>query len=499
MNVEIKPIPFSTEGPQPLLRPIAKGEDYPVAALGPLEAAVRAVQDKTQAPVAIAAQSALSVASLAVQGFADVETLGGNAPTSLFCLTVAASGERKSGCDKLLLAGLREFEQDAHKAYSEALSQYLADKRLWDAKEKRLLTKAAAGGAAGDKAAAELANLPTPPIHPLNPVRTATEPTFEGLVKLFEVASPALGLFTDEGGSFFGGHAMNTDNKLKTMAGLSSLWDGTAINRTRAGDGASTLYGRRLAAHMMVQPVAIRPLLADPVANGQGFLARFLITEPESRIGFREYATATPKSDSDLLAFRAKLISVLSANLPLQDGTRNQLAPARLTLSSEAKRLLQGYYNATERAQRPEGDLAMVQSYASKSAEQAARIAGVLALWADLATTEISASCMANGIELAQYYLGEARRLAGQAVISADIEQAERLRVWLIEKWGKPEVTPADVVQFGPYALRESPKAKASLEILAKHGWLNKLPANHVVEGKARKLAYRVEGGQNVV
>ena len=61
MTVIIKPIPFSTEGPQPLLRPIAKGEAYPVAALGPLEAAVRAVHDKTQAPVAIAAQSALPI------------------------------------------------------------------------------------------------------------------------------------------------------------------------------------------------------------------------------------------------------------------------------------------------------------------------------------------------------------------------------------------------------------------------------------------------------
>jgi len=499
MNVELKPIPFSTEGPQPLLRPIAKGDDYPVAALGPLEAAVRAVQDKTKAPVAIAAQSALSVASLAVQGFADVETLGGTAPTSIFCLTVAASGERKSGCDKLLLAGLREFEQDAHKAFGEAVSEYQAEKQIRDAKEKRLLSKAASGGPAGDKAAAELRSLSRAPLPPLNPIRTATEPTFEGLVKLFEVASPALGLFTDEGGSFFGGHAMNTDNKLKTMAGLSSLWDGTAINRTRAGDGASTLYGRRLAAHMMVQPVAIRPLLADPVANGQGFLARFLITEPESRIGFREYAEAKPQSDFDLLAFKAKLISVLAADLPLQDGTRNQLAPARLCLTKEAKALLQGYYNATEQAQRPEGDLAMVQSYASKSAEQAARLAGVLALWADLNATEISANCMANGIELAQYYLGEARRLAGMAVISADIDQAEKLRLWLIEKWGKPEVTPSDVVQYGPYALREAPKAKASLEILAKHGWLNKLPPNHVVEGKARKLAYRVESGQNVV
>ena len=85
------------EGPQPLVRHIARGADYPVEALGDLRRAVEAVRAKTQAPVAIAAQSALSVASLAVQGFADVETLGGYAPLSLFCLTVAESGERKSG------------------------------------------------------------------------------------------------------------------------------------------------------------------------------------------------------------------------------------------------------------------------------------------------------------------------------------------------------------------------------------------------------------------
>ena len=71
-----EPIPFKTEGPQPLLREIPQGEPYPVEALGPLRAVVEAVQDITQAPVGIAAQSALSVASLAVQGFADVEASG---------------------------------------------------------------------------------------------------------------------------------------------------------------------------------------------------------------------------------------------------------------------------------------------------------------------------------------------------------------------------------------------------------------------------------------
>ena len=74
------PIPFTPEGPQPLVREIAPGAAYPVDAPGPLRTAVEAVQGMTQAPVAIPAQSALAVAALAVQGFADVATPGGAAP-----------------------------------------------------------------------------------------------------------------------------------------------------------------------------------------------------------------------------------------------------------------------------------------------------------------------------------------------------------------------------------------------------------------------------------
>ena len=69
-----QPILYSPEGPQPLVREIAPGAAYPVAALGPLRDAVQAVQGMTQAPVAIPAASALAVASLAVQSFADVQT-----------------------------------------------------------------------------------------------------------------------------------------------------------------------------------------------------------------------------------------------------------------------------------------------------------------------------------------------------------------------------------------------------------------------------------------
>jgi hypothetical protein len=46
---------------------------------------------------------------------------------------------------------------------------------------------------------------------------------------------------------------MNANNRLKTLPALNALWEESPIRRTRAGEGHSTLYGRRLAVHLMVQ------------------------------------------------------------------------------------------------------------------------------------------------------------------------------------------------------------------------------------------------------
>jgi hypothetical protein len=124
MNAQPKETAFQPEGPQLLLREIAPGMAYPVQALGPLRAAVEAVQGMTQAPVAIPAQSALAVASLAVMAFADVETLGGNRPTSLYALTIAKSGERKSSCDAPLMATLRAVEKEQAVEQRETLQNW---------------------------------------------------------------------------------------------------------------------------------------------------------------------------------------------------------------------------------------------------------------------------------------------------------------------------------------------------------------------------------------
>ena len=498
----LKPTPYVEEGPQPLLREIPKGEAYPVHALGPLRAAVEAVQATTQAPVAIAAQSALSVASLAVQAHADVETLAGYAPVSLFCLTVAQSGERKSGCDKLIMAGLREIERGRASDYREEMGAWDSDYKLWSAKRDRMVKEAAGGNAQKARdAEADLANLGPAPAQPQSPKLTTAEPTLEGLVKLYLTGQPSLGLFSDEGGGFLGGHAMNSDNRLKTVAGLSGLWGGDALDRVRAGDGATTLYGRRLAAHLMVQPVAARPLLADPVASGQGFLARFLITEPPSAIGTRLRQTGDNVADVAVVAASARLSEILAHPMPTVDGNPQELEPRALRLSDEAKALLFGYYRSTEFEQAPGGELEQVKSFASKSPEQAARIAGVLTLWSDLGATIVSSKVMICAIELAQFYLWEAKRLAEAATVSEEIDRAELLRRWILDSWptiaaGQSRdpfsIVPRDVVVMGPNSLRETSAVKKLMNILETHGWLHGLEPGVVIDGQARQLAYRI-------
>lgn len=483
----VRPLHPEPEPPTPLVRETPPPEPYPLHALGPLREAAEAIGDMTQAPAAICAQSALGVAALAAQGLGDAETLHGRAPGSLYLLTVAQSGERKSACDRLAMRPVRALEAELAEDWREAQATHRNRLEIWQERRKAILRAAKDDP---DGARADLDALGPEPEPPLVPSTVSAEPTLEGITKNMPVLRATLGIFADEGGAFIGGHAMTAENRLRTIAGYSSLWDGAPVTRWRAADGVASFRGRRLSMHLMAQPIAAAELLADPVANGQGFLARFLVTEPASAIGTRLRVGYETASERALDRFAARIGDMLRRPLPLREGTRNELDPPMIALASDARELLQDFALEAERAQAPGGPLEAVRPFGSKAAEHAARLAAVMTLYADDRAQTVLGEAMADAVTLAGFYLGEAARLAGAATISAETAEAERLRRWLLDSWAEPFISATDAAQRGPF--KETSRARKALAILERHRWIVLVKGGAEVLGKRRREAWRV-------
>ncbi|GLH19025.1 hypothetical protein BR1R3_17660 [Pseudomonas atacamensis] len=98
---------------------------YPVEALGKLLGpAVERLAEVIGVPCAMAAQSVLASAALMSQGHANVELDGRTYPLSLYLLTVASSGDRKSAVDHLALKAARDWERQQWTLYAEKLKAY---------------------------------------------------------------------------------------------------------------------------------------------------------------------------------------------------------------------------------------------------------------------------------------------------------------------------------------------------------------------------------------
>ena len=129
------------------LRKDLKPEDYPLADLPVIvRDAVEEVQAYVQAPTALVAACALSVVSAAIQARFDIRrdsVMSG--PSSLYFLTVAESGERKSQIDKFFMTPLSEWQAKQTRIYMEKSAQYEVAFEAWKERGKQLEDLIAAG------------------------------------------------------------------------------------------------------------------------------------------------------------------------------------------------------------------------------------------------------------------------------------------------------------------------------------------------------------------
>lgn len=470
------PIELKTVAPEPLRRPVPPAAPYPVGELGPaLTPACRAIQRVVQAPDAICAASLLAAASLSAQSLADVHVDGRIIPLSLWMLTIADSGERKSAVDGEAMRGIEAAERTL-------FEEYTAAKARGEART----------GKAGNRSDSPHAHqFESNPEAPLNPMLTAADFTADGITKLLEIGRPGIGIFSNEAGVVFGGHGMAKETVMRTIATFCKLWDNGTLDRVRVMDGASKQWGKRLALHLMIQPIIAERVLSNELLAGQGFLARCLLAWPEGTAGSRTYVAESLCDDPAMLSFAARTRELLLTPLPLADGTRSELTPRPLTLTEEAKRDWVAFYNWVETHESPDCDFATCKPWASKAAEQCLRVAGVLTVFENPTATTIAPDAIRRAIVIVTWHLRDALRLIGTVDAAPEIRDAEALLDWC-HQTGRTLLHSRDALRLGPNRIRDRKRLMQAMPILESASWAVRIEGGMVIDGASRKNVWRI-------
>lgn len=441
--------------PRPLIESNPVAQPYPVQALGGiLGPAVERMAEVIGVPQALAAQSMLAASALATQGHASLQLDGRHYPLSLYLITVAASGDRKTAADRCALLPARQWEREQWQHYREQLSRYRAAQR----QAQRIST--------ADPAPTGSVSLEA---EPSAPRLITTDPTIEALIKGLCHDLPSMGLFCDEGGQFLGSSTMSRDNRLKAVTTLSSLWDGSPIDRARSMAGESLrAYDRRLSLHLMLQPYLAMQLLSDPLLQGQGILGRCLITWPTSLAGQRSYQAVDLSKDAALKRYHHRLSALFYQPWSLSADGALQLS--KLSLSPLARRRWIDLHDAIEAQLGEFGELASVRPSGSKAADNLLRIAGILAVVEESSVVEVDHIQRASA--LVGYYLTEIQRLTEQEPVCRVKEEADRLLRWLqVKDWKRFSIR--ELNRNGPRFARKSSRHTAKLLVeLIDHQWL---------------------------
>lgn len=450
------------DDPLPLVAELEPPQPFPMDDLPAVLAEYgRVIQRCTQAPDAIVGNSLLAAASLAVQPYANVMLpYGASVPLSLYFVTVAESGERKSAVDRLALHAHAMFEKRKSDEQREAIEQH---NRL-DKKEK------------------EKSSIPR------ESVFLTSDPTVEGLCKLLHGGLPSIGVFSAEGGRFLGGHGMTEETALRTAAGLSLFWDGAPVDRVRSGDGASKLFGRRVALHLMAQPRAAFSWLSNPVLRDQGLFSRCLVAYPQSTAGTRMFRNEKADEAPAAAAYVNRMTALLGGKWPINEF--HELQPQHMGIGGPARTLWIEMHDQIERG--IGGDLKPIRALASKAAEHLGRIAAVLTLIDDPTATTVAEAAMERAAVLVDYYLGEAQRLSGVQPQHERADQALALWGWLTMR-GKRHITLPELTQKGPNKLRKAETLRSLMSVLAEHYMVRAVPGDFIVyDGKVRREAWEV-------
>jgi len=466
-----------------LATPQEAEKPYPIDALPPIiRNAVVEYQAYGQQPLPLVVTSALSCASLATQGLADVardDYLIG--PISLYFLVVAVSGERKTSADNTFKAVIRHWMISRRDEMQPQVDAARAAVAAWEAERDGLLSriKSAGGKLASNDIDVEalrdaLSQLeqkkPTDVIVPRLFYEDTNAPTLAA-----DLANdwPSASLWSDEAGLIVGAHGMSDDMAMGFIGLLNRLWDGNPFDRDRNTARRARIRGRRFTVSLMTQPIVMARLLtlAGGASRGMGLIARFLVTWPSSTIGSRPYRPIKGMPAVEWLAQRLRALLDMPLPLDPEDPTTMALASPVLPMTEKAQRIWRRFHDDVEAELGKTGEYSDVADIGAKAAENVARLAGVFHVIKCGPQGEIDSKTMLRASRVIGWHLHEGQRVLTAFNKPQSVADAETLLDWLLKQPAGP-FDPRQILRRGPRCLRDKGRRDGAIGTLVDHQYL---------------------------
>lgn len=437
--------------PEPLANDPSKPTPYPINAFtGLLRQVIEAVAYYAQVPTAMAGQCVLGALAHMGQRFIDAPFGHSHMPASLILITEGESGSGKTQAMGLTHFKIKEYERQQY-------TNYLDDVSTWESDKVSLKGK-------------ELSTFLDDNPKPQNPKNLFDDATIEPILDRFISGEMNNASWTtDEAGQFFNGHTMTGDTAGSALSAITKLYSDGEVSRLRSQKSAyatpqTDAHGVRMTLLLQGQRVVLEQALTDPLMNGQGFLARALIACPEDLRGHRVWDDEKRRNDSpydnpDLIAYWSRcqsLLDPLPAHLP-NDSTGT---PQRIKMqwAEGAEQTFYKHMQAIENRQAQGQALEYLKAYASRMAENASRIASLMAFFEG--RKAITTDDIARAFMLVEYSTSERLRYL-DATPTGEQNDSEKLSSWLVDKArGKnpPMLNRTDAYNGAPKPMRKNNK-----------------------------------------
>jgi len=448
-------------------------DEFPFRCLPPImQDAVSDISSRARAPIPQIVAAVLASVSQAFQGAIDVQRPGMDpSATGLILIVLAISGERKSSVWRMAFSAQSEFESFLKETNAHGIADREAKLLRWTIERDEILValrKATRKKLSMDGLEADLAkHLSEKPKCLPEPQIILTDATPEAISAASRSEWPWIALIAGEGDELLNGRA------LQRMSVVTKGWDGDRGPVHRVGATAKSVADPRMTLFAMIQADLFAKFMnrKGREAHSLGLFARTLICEPFSMIGRRMTSIGGyPPSMEGLKTLNARILGVLKttwAKVQVEDFGR-----VRLGFSEDAARYWVSYCNWVESECRSSGRFFEMPEYASKMAEQLARLAALFA-YAGGDVSEISLEDVTCAQEVLAYFTNEHMRLfLPPRQISPTETDAETLRRWLVSKIaeGKGNVVFGKrwIQQFSK--VRDAKARNAALQWLAREG-----------------------------